>query len=109
MIEKFLFLNQYTKIGFLNNIKPYIQNNFKNELKHVTRKKRGFLSPFSSWIKEDLNNYSKEILSKSYYNSNLLNYDNIEKLIDGYKKNINNSYLILTLMKLQIFLRQNNF
>ena len=29
MIEKFLFLNQYTKIGFLNNIKPYIQNNFK--------------------------------------------------------------------------------
>ena len=49
------------------------------------------MSPFSSWIKEDLNNYSKEILSKSYYNSNLLNYDNIEKLIDGYKKNINNS------------------
>ena len=109
MIEKFLFLNQYTKIGFLNNIKPYIQNNFKNGLKHVTRKKRGFLSPFSSWIKEDLNNYSKEILSKSYYNSNLLNYDNIEKLIDGYKKETNNSYLILTLMKLQIFLRQNNF
>ena len=67
------------------------------------------MSPFSSWIKEDLNNYSKEILSKSYYNSNLLNYDNIEKLIDGYKNNINNSYLILTLMKLQIFLRQNNF
>ena len=61
------------------------------------------MSPFSSWIKEDLNNYSKEILSKSYYNSNLLNYDNIEKLIDGYKNNINNSYLILTLMKLQFF------
>ena len=67
------------------------------------------MSPFSRWIKEDLNNYSKEILSKSYYNSNLLDYDNIEKLIDGYKKETNNSFLILTLMKLQIFLRQNSF
>ena len=52
MIEKFLFLNQYTKIGFLNNIKPYIQNNFKNELKHVTRKKEVFCHHFQVGLKK---------------------------------------------------------
>ena len=67
----------------------------------------GLQSPLAKWMKGPLQNYIKEILSPAYYDSsNLLNFDNIEKLIKTHKEKYHNPELLWSLVMIQIYLRK---
>jgi asparagine synthase (glutamine-hydrolysing) len=110
MIEKFLFMSEHKKINFFKSNKPYVRKLFSSELANLTKKKQGFNSPFSRWLQNELYDFAKIILSKEYYNASLyLDYKNINKFIDRHKSDKKNSYLLWSLVVLQIFFKKNNF
>ena len=109
MIENFLYISDYKKIGFFENNKPYIKNLFKNELNELTKKKQGFDSPFSFWLQNKLFDFAKNILSKDYYNGEkYLNYNYIQNFIKDFKNDGKNPYLLWSLIVLQIYLKKFN-
>tara|TARA_B100001175_G_scaffold251358_1_gene218695 strand:- start:5078 stop:6859 length:1782 start_codon:yes stop_codon:yes gene_type:complete len=110
IIENFLLVNDFKKYGVFLNYKHLIRKNFKRELENVNKAKLGFDTPFSKLLREDLYKFSKEILSKSYYNSNeIINIDECNKLLENHKNGYCDPYLIWNLISLQIFLKQHNF
>ena len=83
-----------------------ITNEFK-ELQSISKIKLGFGSPFTSWLRKEIYDYAKSILSKDYYDSSeLLNLNNCQNLLDAHKKKYFDPYLLWNLINLQIFLRE---
>ena len=110
IIEKFLFMSEHKKINFFKSNKPYIRKLFGKELANLTKKKHGFNSPFSGWLQNELYDFAKNILSKEYHNAEkYLNYKNINNFINKHKDNKQNSYLLWSLIVLQIFFKKYNF
>lgn len=107
MIENFLFYSSFKKISFFSQTKPFLRKFFKDELKSILKIKKGFDSPFNFWINNEKNlKKIKFFLSKEYYKSDLINYNEIPRLLD---KKFKNSFQIFTLLMFQIFLKRNNF
>jgi len=110
MIENFLYIKDYKKIGFFQNNKPYLRSLFKNELNHLTKKKQGFDSPFSFWLQNKLFDFAKSILTKDYYNGEkYLNYNYIQDFVKNFKRDGKNPYLLWSLIVLQVYLKKFNF
>jgi len=107
MIENFLFYSSFKKINFFKRTKPLLRKLFKSQLKTILKQKKGFNSPFNFWINEKKNiDKIKFFFSKEYYRSDLLNYEEIKKILHNKYKN---SFEIYSLLMFQIFLKKNNF
>jgi asparagine synthase (glutamine-hydrolysing) len=110
IIEDYLMLKDFKKYGLFFKSKNILIKNYKNLNKLILKKKMGFNSPFASWLREEIYDFGKEILSKSYYDSsNLINFEFCQKLIEKHKKEYCDPYLIWNLISLQIFLRKHKF
>lgn len=107
MIENFLFYSSLKKINFFSRTKPLLRKLFANELKGTLNFKKGFNSPFNYWIKEEKNsNKLKFFFTKEYYQSDLIDYTEVSKLLNS---KLDNSFQIFSILMFQIFLKKNNF
>lgn len=107
MIENYLFYSSFKKINIFKSTKPLLRKLFKNQLKTVLKQKKGFDSPFNFWINEEKNKSKiKYFFSPEYYKSELINYDEINKILN--KKN-QNDFQIYSMLMLIIFLKKNCF
>ena len=110
IIENYLRLNNLKKFGFSFKSKYILLKNYKNKLKFNVDKKLGFNSPFAAWLRNDIYEFAKNILSKQYYDSSeILDLDYCQKLLKKHKLEYCDPYLIWNLLSLQIFLRKNRF
>ena len=104
MIENFLFYSPFKKINFFRRTKPLLRKLFKSQLKTILKQKKGFNSPFNFWINEKKNiDKIKFFFSKEYYRSDLLNYEEVKKILHNKYKN---SFEIYSLLMFQIFLKK---
>ena len=107
MIENYLFYSSFKKINIFKSTKPLLRKLFKSQLKTVLNQKKGFDSPFNFWINEEKNKSKiKYFFSPEYYKSELINYDEINKILN--KKN-QNDFQIYSMLMLIIFLKKNCF
>ena len=107
IIENYLMANDLKKFGLSFSSKKILKNLFKTELQDILKKKSGFNTPFAGWLREGLFEFAKAILSKEYYNSSeLINFNECEKLLKNHKKNYYDPFLIWNVINLQIFLRK---
>lgn len=110
IIENYLMIGDFKKYGILNRNKNLLIKNYNYLKKFVSKKKIGFISPFASWLRKEIYSFSKEILSKEYYDSsNIINLDFAQKLLKKHKNEYCDPYLIWNLISLQIFLRKHKF
>ena len=110
IIENYLMLNEFKKYGIFFKSKNILIKNYKNLSKLILKKKMGFNSPFSNWLREEIYNFGKHILSAQYYDSShIINLEFCQKLLDRHKNEYCDPYLIWNLISLQIFLRKHNF
>mgnify|MGYP001157098337 FL=1 len=110
IIEDYLMLKDFKKYGLFFKSKNILIKNYKNLNKLILKKKMGFNSPFAGWLREEIYDFGKEILSKYYYDSSdIINFGFCQKLIEKHKKEYCDPYLIWNLISLQIFLRKHNF
>ena len=107
LITNYLMASDLKKYGFFFKSKKILKNSYNKELKYTLKKKSGFNTPFAGWLREGLFEFAKKILSKEYYNSSeLINFDECEKLLKKHKKNYYDPFLIWNVINLQIFLRK---
>lgn len=107
LITNYLMASDFKKYGLFFKSKNILKNSYEKELKYTLKKKLGFNSPFAGWLREGLFEFAKAILSKEYYNSSeLINFDECEKLLKNHKKNYYDPFLIWNVINLQIFLRK---
>ena len=110
IIENYLMIKDHKKYGFFLKYKNLIVKNFKEDLKLSENQKLGFNTPFASYLRSELFNFAKQILSKEYYNSsNYIDFDECERLLKKHKEKYFDPYLIWNLISLQIFLRRFGF
>ena len=110
IIEKYLMLSNLQKFGFFFKSKNILTKLYKNKIKFNVDKKLGFNSPFAGWLRNDIYEFAKNILSVNYYNSSeILDLDFCQKLLKKHKSEYCDPYLIWNLISLQIFLRKNRF
>ena len=110
IIEKFLMISDLKKYGFAFKSKNLLKKGFKKELNMTVQTKSGFNSPFASWLRNELYEFAKNILSKGYYDSSAhLNLNECTKLINHHKDKYNDPFLIWNLISLQIFLKKFKF
>ncbi len=110
IIEDYLMLNDFKKYGIFFKSKNILIKNYKNLSKLILKKKMGFISPFASWLRQEIYDFGKDVLSKQYYDSsNIINFDFCQKLLEKHKKEYCDPYLIWNLISLQIFLRKHKF
>jgi asparagine synthase (glutamine-hydrolysing) len=108
IINKFLMMNQYRKFNYSLESKGLLKKIFKNDIHKLTKKKLGLQSPYAKWMKQPLQKFLKEILSKEYYNNsnNYLNFNEINKMIQKHQDEYYNPHLLWGLVMLQIFLKK---
>ena len=110
IIENYLMLNNFEKFGFFFKSKKILLKFYEKKMKFKINKKLGFNSPFASWLRNDIYDFAKNVLSKEYYDSHeLLNLDFCQQLLKKHKDEYCDPYLIWNLISLQIFLRKNKF
>ena len=110
IIENYLMLNNFEKFGFFFKSKNILLKFYENKIKFKINKKLGFNSPFASWLRNDIYDFAKNVLSKEYYDSSeILNLDFCQQLLKKHKDEYCDPYLIWNLISLQIFLRKNKF
>jgi asparagine synthase (glutamine-hydrolysing) len=107
LLNNLMMMSTFKKFGYRFKSKDLLKKIFKDDIHSLVDKKWGLQSPLAKWMKGPLQNYIKEILSLTYYNSsNILNFDNIEKLIKIHKEKYFNPELLWSLVMIQIYLRK---
>jgi asparagine synthase (glutamine-hydrolysing) len=110
IIEDYLMLKNIKKYGLFFKSKNILLKNYKNLDKFIVKKKLGFNSPFAGWLRGEIYDFGKEVLSKQYYDSSkIINFEFCQKLLKKHKEEYCDPYLIWNLISLQIFLRKHNF
>ena len=70
----------------------------------------GFNSPFANWLRQEIYDFGKDVLSKHYYDSSkIINFEFCQKLLERHRSEYCDPYLIWNLISLQIFLRKHKF
>ena len=68
------------------------------------------MAPFINWLRKEIYEFGKEILSDQYYNSSkIIDLEYSQKLLSKHKEDYCDPYLIWNLISLQIFLRKHKF
>tara|TARA_B100000900_G_C20587184_1_gene720082 strand:+ start:864 stop:2645 length:1782 start_codon:yes stop_codon:yes gene_type:complete len=107
LINNLMMMSTFRKYGYRFKSKNLLKKIFTNDIHSLVNKKMGLQSPIAKWMKGPLQNYIKEILSPSYYDSsNILNFNNIEKLIKIHKEKYHNPELLWSMVMIQIYLRK---
>jgi len=107
LLNNLMMMSTFKKFGYRFKSKDLLKKIFKDDIHSLVDKKWGLQSPLAKWMKGPLQNYIKEILSLTYYNSsNILNFDNIEKSIKIHKEKYFNPELLWSLVMIQIYLRK---
>ena len=110
LITKYLMATDFQKFGYQFKNKNLLIKNYKKELAGTLKKKYGFNTPFAGWLRSELYEYAKSILSKDYYNSsNIINLEECQKLLFQHKKNYYDPFLLWNVINMQIFLRKHKF
>lgn len=110
IIEDYLKLKDSIKYGPFFKSKDLLIRNYKDQIKFVVKKKLGFNSPFAAWLRNEIYEFGKNVLSKDYYNSSeIIDLDCCQNLLKQHKEEYCDPYLIWNLISLQIFLRKYNF
>ena len=110
IIEDYLMLKDFKKYGFFFKSKNILIKNYKNLNKLILKKKMGFNSPFASWLRQEIYDFGKDVLSKHYYDSSkIINFEFCQKLLERHRNEYCDPYLIWNLISLQIFLRKHKF
>jgi asparagine synthase (glutamine-hydrolysing) len=110
IIEDYLMLKDFKKYGVLFKSKNILLKNYKGLNKFILKKKIGFNSPFAGWLRKEIYEFGKEILSKQYYNSSdIIDLEFSQKLLSKHREEYCDPYLIWNLISLQIFLRKYKF
>ena len=110
IIEDYLMLKNIKKYGLFFKSKNILLKNYTNLDKFIVKKKLGFNSPFAGWLRGEIYDFGKEVLSKQYYDSSkIINFEFCQKLLKKHKEEYCDPYLIWNLISLQIFLRKHNF
>ena len=110
IIEDYLMLKDFKKYGFFFKSKNILIKNYKNLNKLILKKKMGFNSPFASWLRKEIYDFGKDVLSKNYYDSSkIINFEFCQKLLERHRNEYCDPYLIWNLISLQIFLRKHKF
>ncbi len=106
IIENYLMIDGYKKYGPFISYKHLISKHFR-EIKTKNKIKMGFNTPFASWLRNEIYDFAKNILSKEYYNSsNILDLKECENLLNLHKKKYFDPYLLWNLINIQIFLKE---
>jgi asparagine synthase (glutamine-hydrolysing) len=109
IIEDYLMLKDFKKYGLFFRSKNILIKNYKDLNRLILKKKRGFDSPFSSWLRNKIYDFGRDVLSKNYYDSSdIINIEFCQKLLEKHKKEYCDPHLIWSLISLQIFLRKYN-
>ena len=94
------------------NIKKYIlKEAFKNILPEgiISHQKQGFAIPLDMWFKNDLKDYSYDVLLNSKFLHNILEKNQIENMLDNHQKGMRNyGAKIWSLLFLNEWFRQNS-
>ena len=110
IIENYLMVNDFKKYGFFFESKNLLLKNYKILNKLTVKKKLGFNSPFAGWLRDEIYDFGKYVLSKEYYDSSeIINLEQCQKLLKVHKEKYSDPYLIWNLISLQIFLRKYRF
>ena len=110
IIENYLMVNDFKKYGFFFESKNLLLKNYKVLNKLTVKKKLGFNSPFAGWLRDEIYDFGKYVLSKEYYDSSeIINLEQCQKLLKVHKEKYSDPYLIWNLISLQIFLRKYRF
>ena len=110
IIEDYLMLRDFKKYGFFFKSKNILIKNYTNLNKLILKKKMGFISPFASWLRQEIYDFGKDVLSKHYYDSSkIINFEFCQKLLERHRIEYCDPYLIWNLISLQIFLRKHKF
>ena len=110
IIEDYLMIKDSKKYGLFFKSKNILLKNYKGLNKFILKKKIGFLSPFSGWLRKEIYEFGKEILSKQYYDSSdIIDLDFSQKLLNKHREGYCDPYLIWNLISLQIFLKKYKF
>ena len=110
IIEDYLMLKDFKKYGLFFKSKNILLKNYKDLNKLILKKKMGFNSPFSSWLRNEIYDFGRDVLSKNYYDSSdIINIDFCQRLLEKHKNDYCDPYLIWNLISLQIFLRKHHF
>ena len=109
IIEDYLMLKDFKKYGLFFRSKNILIKNYKDLNRLILKKKRGFDSPFSSWLRNKIYDFGRDVLSRNYYDSSdIINIEFCQKLLEKHKKEYCDPHLIWSLISLQIFLRKYN-
>ncbi len=107
LIKNYLMATDLQKFGYRFRNKNLLIKSFKKELSETLKKKYGFNTPFAGWLRSELYEYAKSVLSKEYYDSSsIIDLDECQKLLDLHKKKYYDPFLIWNVINLQIFLRK---
>ena len=110
IIENYLMIKDFKKYGIFIKDKNLLLKNFNNIRRLTLKKKSGFNSPFAGWLRNEIYNFARDILSKNYYDSShIIDLNFCDKLLKNHKEKYSDPYLIWNLISLQIFLRKFNF
>jgi len=110
IIEDYLMIKDFKKYGPFFKSKNILLKNYKNLNNFILKKKIGFNSPFAGWLRQEIFDFGKEVLSKHYYDSSkIIDLEFSQKLLKRHKEEYCDPYLIWNLISLQIFLRKHNF
>ena len=75
--------------------------------KILNRKKQGFVVPINSWFRNDLKNYSYDLLNSNEFKSrNLFDYYQVNKLLDEHQSNRDHKHKIWSLLWLELWFRE---
>ena len=109
IIEKNLMMNESKKFNYQFKSKGFLKKIFSNDIHTLTKKKWGLQSPLAHWLQGPLIPFVRQILSKTYYNSEeYLNFNEIDKFFNK-KISYKDSHIIWSLLMFQIFLKKNRF
>jgi asparagine synthase (glutamine-hydrolysing) len=107
IIEKNLMMSEFKKFDYRFKSKGLLKKIFNKEIHKLTKTKWGLQSPLAHWLQGPLIPFVRQILSKTYYNSEqYLNFEEIDKFFNN-KVSFKDSHIIWSLLMFQIFLKKN--
>ena len=107
IIENNLMMSEYKKFDYRFKSKGLLKKIFSLDIHKLTKKKWGLQSPLAHWLQGPLIPFVRQILSKTYYNSEqYLNFNEIDNFFNR-QVTYKDSHIIWSLLMLQIFLKKN--